>query len=109
MSKINKELVEELLSKKKKSAKIEELQQYKDIVLELRNAGLSLQDICFYLRKEHKIKVSTSTLKSAFPELENRIGRFEKLIVKMTDEELRQAYKIFKSELQKRGLLQQHS
>jgi len=103
---INEELVREILGKKKKPAKVEEVQLYKDEIIQLRKAGLSLQDICFYLRKEHKLKVSSSTLKAAIPELENRIGKIKKIIPKMTNEELKETWKILENELEKRGLVQ---
>ena len=103
---MNEELVRELLSRKKKTAKTEELQQYKEEILKLRAIGLSLQDICFYLRREHKIKVSPSTLKNAIPELENRVGKLRKLIEKMTDKELKESWRILETELEKRRLIQ---
>jgi len=104
MAEMNQELVEKLLSKKNKSKKVEEVIKYKDEIMQLRKLGLSLQDICFYLRKEHGLKVSTQTLKVAIPELAERIKQFEKLISNMLDEELKQAYHIFKRELEKRGI-----
>ncbi|RUM41175.1 MAG: hypothetical protein DSY34_04165, partial [Desulfurobacterium sp.] len=78
MTEINQELVEKLLSKKNKSKKVEEVLKYKDEIMQLRKLGLSLQDICFYIRKEHGLKISVQTLKNAIPELAERIKQFEK-------------------------------
>jgi len=105
MAEINQELVEKLLSKKNKSKKVEEVLKYKDEIMQLRKLGLSLQDICFYIRKEHGLKVSTQTLKVAIPELAERIKQFEKLISNMLDEELKKAYSILRNEIEKRGLV----
>ena len=104
---INEELVQELLRRKKKSSKMEELQKHKELILQLRKSGLSLQDICFYLRKELGIKVSTSTLREAIPELENRLGKAIKIVKKMTNEELKMLWNELKAELAKRGLIKQ--
>ena len=104
MAEINQELVEKLLSKKNKSKKVEEVIKYRDEIMQLRKLGLSLQDICFYLRKEHGLKISTQTLKVAIPELAERVKQFEKLVSNMLDEELKQAYHILKREFEKRGM-----
>jgi hypothetical protein len=105
MAEINQELVEKILGKKNKSRKAEEILKYKNEIIELRKLGLSLQDICFYLRKEHGLKVSIQTLKIAIPELAERIKQFEKLISNMLDEELKKAYSILRNEIEKRGLV----
>jgi hypothetical protein len=104
MAEINQELVEKILGKKNKSRKAEEILKYKNEIIELRKLGLSMQDICFYLRKEHGLKVSTQTLKTAIPELAEKIKQFEKLIANMFDEELKQAYFLLNKELEKRGM-----
>jgi len=104
MAEINQELVEKLLSRKNKSKKVEEVMKYRNEIMQLRKLGLSLQDICFYLRKEHGLKVSTQTLKVAIPELAERLKQFEKLISNMLDEELKKAYHILRSEIERRGI-----
>ena len=106
---LNRDLIKEILSRKKKTSKSEKLMEYRELILKLHDLGLSLQDICIYLKHEHKIKVSPTTLRKVFPELIKRLDRFEKLIKNMTDEELKKAYRIMRKELEERGMLRKTS
>jgi DNA-binding transcriptional MerR regulator len=100
---LNQELIKDLLSRKKKGSKTEELKKYRELILELRNLGLSINDICIYLKREHKIKVSPATLKSAFPELTSRLKQFERIVKNMDDNELKKAYEIVRKEIASRN------
>ncbi len=102
---LNQELIKELLSRKKRGSKAEELNEYRELIFKIHSLGLSLQDICTYLKREHKVKVSPITLKRVFPELTRRLEQFEKIVTNMTNEELERARKIMRDELEKRGML----
>ena len=106
---LNQKLINEILSRKKRGSKSEKLMEYRELVFKLHSFGLSLQDICAYLKQEYKLKVSPITLKNAFPELIKRLDQFEKIVKNMTNEELKKAYKIMREELAKRGMLKKSS
>jgi IS30 family transposase len=67
---IDEKLVAEIAQRgRRRRTKQERVAELKEEILELRKRGLSLAQICLYLSKRYRLKVSPKTLVKAVPEL----------------------------------------
>jgi len=101
MSKVDENIVNLILKRKnRRSTKADIIRQYRDEILELRQRGFSLADICTYLESKYNLSVSPETLKKAVPELVNKVERVIKLLSSISCSELNQIAKVVRERLE---------
>jgi len=101
MSKVDENIVNLILKRKnRRSTKADIIRQYREEILELRQMGLSLADICSYLESKYNLSVSPETLKKAVPELVNKVERVIKLLSSLSCSELNQIAKVVRERLE---------
>lgn len=101
MSRVDENIVNLILKRKRRrSTKADFVRQYRDEILELRQRGFSLTDICAYLESKYNLSVSPETLKKAVPELVDRVKRVVDLISSLSCSELNQVAKVIREKLE---------
>ena len=101
MSRVDENIVNLILKRKnRRSTKADIIRQYREEILELRQMGLSLADICSYLESKYNLSVSPETLKKAVPELVNKVERVIKLLSSLSCSELNQVAKVVRERLE---------
>ena len=101
MSRVDENIATLILKRKKRrSTKADIIRQYREEILELRQRGFSLADICTYLESKYNLSVSPETLKKAVPELINKVERVVKLLSSLSCSELNQVAKVVKERLE---------